>query len=92
MGKARNKDGSEVQYLRGIINNLRSENRNLKKRLKQLEKKEHYFDNKEYYDEPVEEIKQLDLCESCGKGDYKIIDLGRVKYKVCPLCDNRKKI
>lgn len=98
MGKTRNKSGSEIEHLRGIVKSLKSENNSLKRRLKQLEKKEHFFDqtesgwNEDFESETASQVKQLDICSECGKGDYKIIDLGRAVYKVCPICDNRQKI
>lgn len=90
MGKLRNKSSSEVEHLRGELRSLKSENKSLRQRLKQLEKREHFFENPII--EKEEPIKKLEICTSCGKGNLKYVDLGRVIYQVCPVCDDRKKI
>lgn len=77
---------TEIERLEEEIKNLKSENRKLKRSVRQLSKYE-----KMEKDEPTKKVKK-DMCEDCGSAEYGHLDLGRVAYKICPLCQHRKKI
>lgn len=91
MGKTRNKERSETEYLRGKNKKLETENRALKKRIRQLDKRAHFFD--ELVEGIAEEVIEpvTEKCPSCFKGDLKILDLSFIKYICCDQCDYRKK-
>jgi len=91
----RNKELSEVQYLKKQVQNLKSENRNLKKRLRQLEKQEHNYE--ELLNEVIENSKDQNendfvYCNECKKGILSILDLKYIKYTVCDKCDYKEKV
>ena len=88
MGKPRNKEGREVEHLKGEI-------RRLKKQLRQTEKHEHIKEKDprpaKTASKPVEGRDERPSCIHCGKGRYDIVDLGRAVYGTCSLCGDRKK-
>lgn len=92
MGKIQQKNKSEIEYFRGLIKKLKSENRHLKKRIKELNKREHFYE--EIIDDVLdEEDGQLncEACPSCETGVLVEVDLHRVKIKKCNQCDYRTK-
>lgn len=90
MSKTRRREGSELEYLRGCVKRLESENRQLKKRLKSLDKRAHFYED--IVDEVAEEIEIVDRCPSCKKGTLLLLDLKYVKFKCCDTCDHRRKV
>lgn len=90
MGKPRNKNGREVEHLKGEI-------RRLKKQLRQKEKHDH-IETKDprpskTADKKVKEIERDERpnCDDCGKGKYDVADFGRFSYGTCDVCGDRKK-
>jgi hypothetical protein len=89
MGKKRER--SEAEYLRGLVRELKSENRNLKKRLGTVGKKVKRYE--QLVDESAEEVemereaayltaKGKSRCPEC-KGDIELMDLGVRELHVC---------
>lgn len=91
MAKTRRKEHSEVEYLRGQIKKLESENRQLKKRVKQLDRKSHFYEN--LVDENVEDIEfKAEKCPQCKQGILFLLDLKHVRFHTCTECEYRKKV
>jgi hypothetical protein len=88
MGKARQREGSETEFLKGIIRKLKSENRYLKRCLSQLEKRKHFYEHNEVDDEEPEEV--LKKCDTCGKGSLISIDFGVRTITRCSICTFKK--
>lgn len=93
---ARKKSHREDEDLKGEIKKLKSIIRNLQKRLRQYEKFEYYFEEafetiEESKAKEAEQEYKADKCEVCGKGELRIIDLGRNIYTACTVCDYRVK-
>jgi DNA-directed RNA polymerase subunit RPC12/RpoP len=96
---SRKRDKNEVEHYKGIIRQLKSENRNLKKRLKQTDRynrldeelREDYADLLEEKHYKEDRVVDLINCPDC-KRDTKLVDLGRKKYVVCNHCSFRKVI
>jgi formylmethanofuran dehydrogenase subunit E len=91
---ARSKHGKQEEFYLGQIRELKKENRQLRQRLKQLEK----YDNDWYKPVPAKKTYKVkatiksNICQECGKGELKELDLGNRKYVICQLCKSRKKI
>lgn len=81
---------------RGEIRQLKSVIRNLQKRLRYYEKIDHMLeDAMDVVDEErskqfVEEVK-ADRCPDCTRGELRLVDLGRVSYTACTICNYRVK-
>lgn len=94
MGKVGQRERSEVEYLRGIVKRLKSENRQLKKRLSVLTKKSHLYDD--ILDDAVaDEPKSVDIkCTKCNKGNINILDFVHIRLKVCgnPDCGFKERL
>jgi formylmethanofuran dehydrogenase subunit E len=82
---ARQKERSELEY-------LRSENRRLKKQLKQLERQKHFYEGVITEAIELEETLQNEPCSSCGKGELIYHDFHHVKLKRCNVCGWQKKL
>ena len=87
------KEKSELEYLRGQCRKLKSENRILKKRNRQLESKRHNYES-EYpryeidIESPIEEYTHD--CPDCGKGTVSTVIELRNKYiEACDVCNYR---
>ena len=79
MGKTKQKQRSEISYLKGIINALRKENRILKQQLKSSLIS---TDSKE---------KECLNCPECDKGQLDILDLGHIIIYSCNMCEFKQK-
>lgn len=90
MSKSRNKNRSEIEYIKGQLKKVQTENRQLKKRIRQLDKKSHFYEN--IVDEAVEEASLGETCESCGKGTMHHYDLVHVKLEICDLCGYKRNL
>ena len=90
---AKTRDSSELEYLRGIIRNLRSENKSLKKQLSRSQKKEKTFNDyilnvDDSVDDGIwtEDVKDSSSkCPKC-KSNYTPIELGIRSLHVCNEC------
>jgi hypothetical protein len=90
LGKGRGKDKSELEYLRGQIRGLTSENRHLKRRIKQLEKTEHWFESIASEDpQSVQVHEEIESCQACGKGKLELLDLKHIFITTCNNCQDR---
>jgi ribosomal protein L44E len=78
VSKTKNKEHSEVEYLKGQIRKLESENRQLKRRIKALDRRAHFYED--LVDDSVEDIQIKDKCPACKKGTRTILDLKYVKF------------
>lgn len=85
MGKTRQRNHSELEY-------LRAENKRLKKQLKHATRKEHWYE--ELVDVIVEEEPkplEQDICPSCNRGPLLELDLKYVIIYSCKICDYKAK-
>lgn len=82
---AKQKERSELEY-------LRAENRRLKKRLRQLEKQRHFYEGVITEAIELEEKFEDEPCSSCGKGILLYYDFNFVKLKRCNVCGWQKKL
>lgn len=98
MGKTKQKNGSELEYFRGIVKELESENRSLKKELRRYEKYQSKSQDEEVMTESDDtmtdkEFKLKKDCDSCGKG--KVIQtlevMGKV-YGTCNICGAHERL
>jgi ribosomal protein L44E len=95
MAKTKNKEAKELEYFKGQIRKLESENRQLKRRLRSLDKRSHFYDG--LIDAVAEDIKpETDLvlkCDKCKVGTIKLVDVKYAKFYVCdnPECQHREK-
>lgn len=96
LGKDKQKNKSEVEFLRGENRKLTAENRALKKQNRQYEKFERSQDEEQRYDSedtyPNFELKILKTCTECGKGKYEELELPQGTYGTCNICNDRKKL
>lgn len=95
MSGMRKKDRNEVEHLRGIIRELKSENRNLRKQIgrsnkKVLQLEEHASDLEDL--EPPHQEEEVVAKVSCPKcrGNLKTVDLGTRTLVNCEDCKYRK--
>lgn len=90
---AKPKDRNEVEYLRGLVRELKSENRHLKKQLGNVKKRAGLFDDNLPEDkediEPVITIKNINTCPDCG-GELEIIDIAVKNLIICTGCGARR--
>jgi archaellum component FlaC len=93
VSKTKNRERSEVEYLRGQIRELESENRQLRRRLKTLDKKTHLYEG--IVEAVAEEIKPNTeaetKCKKCKIGTIRFIDVKHAKFFVCSECHHREK-
>lgn len=95
----KSKDKNEVEYLRGLVKQLKSENRNLKKQVGRSEKRKAIVDQMEQdaqehlmeIETERVEIKEKDSCPDCGKSVDKT-DLGVRWLIMCDHCGFRRSI
>lgn len=88
MSKTYKKSGSELEHLRGEI-------RRLKRIIKQLQKSAHVYNNiKDLVEDPPDQDDHVEkvICDECGKGEIKVLDLGNKQVITCTICDHRKVI
>lgn len=94
---SRSKEKSEVEHLRGLVRQLKSELRNLKKSMARKQKREHLLDDVEEREaelllkETLEEKEVVSKKETCPKcrGKLDIIDGARIKIYICSDCSHR---
>lgn len=91
----KSKDRSEAEYLRGIVRQLKSENRNLKKQLGLVSKKNRQYENNlsdhsEFELEEMEEefIEAREKCPKC-KADIEVLEIGNRDVRICKDCGYR---
>lgn len=99
MGKLKNKSHDELEHLRGIIREQRSEIRYLKREIKRLtpakyrlkELEEIYEDVLQNTSSPKER-EDVQICEQCGKGLLNSRPLPFGYLVMCNLCSYRKMV
>lgn len=84
MSKSRRKGHSEVEFLRGVVKQLRAE-------LKYLKRRDHLHN--EIIDDIVEDqdVTGVDLCPLCRKGPVISYDFHRVILRKCSECSYQEK-
>lgn len=88
MGKQKQLNSKEDEYLRGIIRQQRAEIKRLKRQLKQHEREKLTNAPQEIDDEPIPDKPD---CPDCGKGFLsEFIFAGRL-IKTCSICPYRSK-
>lgn len=93
---SKTKERSELEYYRGLVKELKSENKNLKKRLSRKEKREHLLEDVElqqaelHMEEEAEEAHQANKleCPKCSS-ELDIVDLGARQLVTCTSCEYR---
>lgn len=84
MGKSKNRERSEVEYLKGEV-------RRLRKLLRQFEKSKHIYEAIDLHDPETIELPKVDKCSDCGKGEIKLIlNFGNRMIYECSLCNYRR--
>lgn len=79
MGKTKQKQRSEINYLKGIINSLKKEIKILKAQQNRVSAE----------DEPDDRCSLV--CPACTKGELEILDLKRLIIYSCTLCEFKHK-
>lgn len=88
MGKVKNQNRSELEFLRGENRKLRSELRRLQKLNKNLDRKSHFYEN--IVEDSAEDIEIAhETCGECGKGNLIITELPHIDILVCSTCEHR---
>lgn len=94
---AKQKERSEVEFLRSENKNLKSQVKHLQKEISRLSKRhnraedlekelsEHYLKEEVQNKEIIEKV----CCSNCNKGELNLLDLGIRKYTVCSNCGKR---
>jgi predicted nuclease with TOPRIM domain len=90
MAKTKNKNKSEVEYLRGEVKRLKSQLSSLNRRNRNLEKKAHFYEN--IVDEATEDVDIKNSCPECGKGTLHYYDMVHIKLEICDICDFKRKL
>ncbi len=97
MGKTKNKSHSEIEYLRGLVKELKKENGQLRRQLKESTKLGHmYEDVVEEYEEliaeqEVEEVIKVARCPECHAGALNLVlDLNDKDIYACGSCTFKK--
>ena len=96
MGKVKNKNRDESEYLKGQIRDLRKKCRSLERENRDLKKRAHFYD--ELVDEfmETEEIQPVEnhrrKCKSCGAHDILERDFYRTKILECKKCGHQERI
>lgn len=81
---ARRRDKNEIEWYRGQIRELESENRRLKRQLREAQKSfEYVLEDDKTETKPAK-------CPECGKGNLQITDLKIKLLITCDLCNYRK--
>ena len=83
------KHGRPREFEKGQIRELKKRIRQQEQEIKQLQKELGYNQNRSKFPAKVKE-KDLDQCESCGKGTLKVADLGIRTITTCTICPYRK--
>ena len=93
---AKQQERNELEALRAIVRNLRSENKSLKKRLNRFEKRSKQYEDLESKIQDIEMDEDFssvaENTKKCGRcsGKIKVVDLGiRTLYK-CESCGHRE--
>lgn len=85
---------SELERLREQVRDLKSIVRNLKKQLSRVNKRNWRVEELEEIVEEALLNEHEDVgsarCESCHKGNIKVVDLGHRKLAICSDCGERK--
>lgn len=90
MGKTKNNNRSEVEFLRGEIRKLKSEIKRIRQENRSLSRKSHFYENI-VVDDVAEEIEiGPELCKNCGKGSLFVIELPHLNIKTCDICEHRE--
>lgn len=93
---AKKPERNELEYLRGLVRSLKSENRNLKRHLNRIDKKVKIFEETMEVSEDLEqELEALmepltDQCKHCGKGTILTTDIGPRVLISCTVCDYKR--
>ena len=90
MAKTKQREGSELEYLRGRLKKLESENRQLKRRVKQLDRRAHFYED--LVDEVSDDIIVDEKCPECKTGKTSVKDFKYVQYEVCDSCEYKRKL
>lgn len=94
---AKSKDRSEIEYMRGLIKNLKAEVRNLKKQVARHNKRAHQYEDLEERQAEVEvadlyttTVTSKIICKSCSSDKMEEVSLGVKKLIVCRDCGKRE--
>ena len=96
MAKTKQKTGTEVEHLRGVVREYEKEIRSLRKQLRQLEKYEQNgqdSDTATDTEDTYVEKKFSIPCESCGKGRMiETLEIRGKLYGSCGICEHKGRI
>ncbi len=90
---ARSKSYRNEEDLKGLLRQLKAENKSLKRRLRQLEKNKHIWEEYllEDEDQEVKKDTKEQRCPECGEGILSYVDLGIKHLMCCNQCKYRTK-
>jgi len=91
--RIRQKNKSEIEFLKGEVKRLTAVNKRLRRENKDLRKRDHL--NEALINGALEATDgdiDIDICDKCGKGNTTVLDLKHVKYLICDLCNRRERI
>lgn len=92
MGKIKNKTRNEIEYLQGIIRQLKKENSILQRDVSKIKRLAEKNYTEKQPPETKKHISNPDLCPDCGKGKCSFLELKNAIYMLCPLCGFRQKL
>ena len=87
---SRSKHGRPEEHFLGLIRQLKKENKRLKQQLRSAERNNVFKSSPRELEKVL--VKMLDTCQSCGKGELSVLDLGPRRYQICSLCKERKRL
>jgi len=93
MSKTKAKNGSELEYLRGLVKQYKSEARQLRRQVKSLQNRSHFYERIEEEENP-DGVDMKGQCPSCKEGILFKLDLPHMVLTKCDSCDHttREKI
>lgn len=90
MGKTRNKNHKQDEFLLQQVRHLKKELKRKEQEIKHLQRELNYKPSRD--NDKSSKRQKEQLCESCGKGEIRIMDIGIRRYAICQLCKKRDKL
>ncbi len=92
MGKTKNKNRSEIEFVIGENKKLKKEVKQLRRLVEKMNPSKEVDDTNDCEDTVPKVYLEKKTCNNCGKGEVTRFEIvGRI-YETCGLCGDRKKI
>jgi ribosomal protein S27AE len=88
---AKQREGREAEFFKGIIRQQKAEIKRLKRRIRELEKDSLYLTQEESED-LIEEITERKDCPKCNEGNFTTFEFNNRAFLVCDKCKFRVKV